>query len=55
MDFKLSQTNKGPERPAKVVRSELQKIPDSTLKPTDQKKRFLSSIVNDVQKTLHCI
>ena len=35
--FKLSQTNKGPERPTKVVRSELQKFPDSSLKSADQK------------------
>ena len=56
MDFKLSQTNKGPEIPAKVVRSELQKFPkffSKTGRPP--KKRFLSSVVNDVQITLNCI
>ena len=50
MDFKLSQTNKGPGRTAKVVHSELPKL--SACRP---KRRFFSSIVNDVQKTLHCI
>ena len=42
MDFKLSQTSKGPERPAKVVHSELQKFPDSSLKPADQKSVSLA-------------